>query len=133
MVISDLGKGKSDELLTTSLIRAKFGELLAEKAGLGSRKDEAFLMGMFSLIDVLLQRPLGEILNQLPLAQDLMDALLTGAGQMGDIFQLILAYEKGDWEKMTSITQKLKMNVTAVPDCYLKALAWTNKLRKGMK
>jgi len=124
MLISDLGKGKADEITTSSLIRAKLGELLAEKAGYSERKAEVFLMGMFSLIDVLLQRPLDEILAQLPLALDLKKAMLTGEGRLGLLFQLILNYERGNWGKIEYLTQNLKIEEESIPELYFKAIDW---------
>lgn len=128
MMIRDLAKDKPDELMRSALIRARFGELLAEKIGHGNRRSEVFLMGMFSYIDVLLERPLGEILEHLPLSQEIVDALLGYGGEYHHLYQLIKAYEKGKWKDVFSLTETLKIEEKLLPKFYVDAIDWTNQI-----
>lgn len=71
-----MSSDKSDELVETSCIRASFGEFIAYKLNLNNQAQHIYLMGLFSMIDSLLGRPLPEILDELPLTDDIKQALL---------------------------------------------------------
>ena len=75
LVMASMGSDKPDELVIQALIRGRFCESLAPILGLKQRSQELFLLGMFSAIDAILDRPLEEILKDLPLTDDIKDAL----------------------------------------------------------
>lgn len=128
MMIRDLARDKPDELMGSALIRARFGELLAEKVGYGKRRSEVFLMGMFSYIDVLLEKPLEEILKHLPLSQEIVNALLDYGGEFHLLYQLIKAYEKGKWKEVSSLAEKLKIEEKLLPKFYVDAIDWASQI-----
>ena len=71
-----LASDKPDELIRTALLRARFSELLAPWAGIGYRKADLFLVGLFSALDAMLGRPVAEILSEMRLGGDIAEALL---------------------------------------------------------
>jgi EAL and modified HD-GYP domain-containing signal transduction protein len=80
------------EVLVTANIRAHMCEALAKSVKAGD-PDSAFTVGLFSVLDVLAGRPMDEILNELPLADEVKSALLGGKGPLGTTLQSVLAYE----------------------------------------
>lgn len=87
---------KPREQVRLSMIRARSCELLAEKANIKSR-DSFFTVGMFSSLDLLLDRSLEDLLEPLPLADNIVAALLNREGELGDALNCTLAQEEGDW------------------------------------
>lgn len=126
LTLREAAHNKPQEVLSLSVTRAKFGELLAIQVGLTSRSNDLFLMGIFSLIDVLLDRALADILNELPLASDVTAALLGEKNQLKDLLELVLAYEKGDWAKVTAISAELNVLEEEIPKLYVKATSWAD-------
>lgn len=130
LAIREASVNKPRELAFLSIARGKFGELLAAKAGLEQRATDIFLMGMFSLIDCLLDQPLSEILTELPIADDVKEALRGNPNPLRDVYDLILAYEKGHWPEAAELAGKLGILEDLVPDLYFKALFWTDDLSR---
>jgi len=85
-------------------------------------------MGIFSMIDTLMNRPMEEILAKLPLSEDIKGALLGDEGHLRDFFELVLAYEKGDWDKTFVHADRLKINQPGLHNNYIKSLEWANQL-----
>lgn len=128
--IREIGNDKPDELLKISIIRAKFGELISYEIGFEKRASDVFLMGMFSMIDALTNRPLNEVLNQLPITDDAKIALLGGQNYFGDIYNLIVACETGEWDNLNVYLNKLNLSEKQALDMYVEALNWGNELFK---
>lgn len=84
------------EQVRISMIRARSCELLAEKANLKST-DSFFTVGMFSSLDLLMDRSLEELISPLPLADNVIAALLNREGELGEAINCTLAQEEGDW------------------------------------
>jgi EAL and modified HD-GYP domain-containing signal transduction protein len=121
-------EGKPEELITTAALRAKFGELLAQKSVLPIAAEEVFATGLFSLIDVIIGKPIKEVLSELALAEGIRAALLGEEHSYREILDLIFAYEKGDWNRVGLISSPLGLNEKSVSSCYLNALVWTEEL-----
>jgi len=98
-----MGEDKPQELVAQSLFRAKFCESLAPLVGLLSQKESLFLLGLFSMIDALLDRPLPEILAEIPIAEEIKGALLGENNRLRKVFQYVLSYEKGEWNTLADI------------------------------
>lgn len=92
---------RPSEILRTAMIRAKMCELIAEKMGY-PHIESYFTVGMFSALDLLLQRPLPELLKPLPLSNDIIAALLEKEGMLGRVLSCVLAYEISDWDNINS-------------------------------
>ncbi len=122
---------KPDELIRTALVRARFSELLAHWADLGHRKADLFLMGLFSLLDAMLNRPLAEILAELRLGGDIADALLgtERPGQrLAGVHALVRQYETGDWDALSNTAARLHVPKEIIADLYLEAIAWADQI-----
>ena len=124
VTLMELSRGKPPELLRLSLLRARFSEALAVKANLASHKAELFLLGMFSLMDVLIGRPLAELLEDLPLTDIVKDALLGKKNLYRQLFDLGLSYETGDWPQVAHLAQQLGIPEQSLPELYAEAIRW---------
>lgn len=117
---------KPPELMRLSLTRAKFSELLAQHTGQHQDVSKAFLTGMMSLIDGILDQPMESVLEKLPLAQEIKDAILNHEGTLANYLNLVEAYEQANWQKAEEVTQLLKIQSKEVPDAYHEAVQWAN-------
>jgi EAL and modified HD-GYP domain-containing signal transduction protein len=88
--------GKSDELVATGLTRARTCELLAERAGLQCT-EAFFLVGLFSILEALLDLPLEQVLGQLPVSDEVVAALLEHEGILGEALRASLLCERAQW------------------------------------
>lgn len=128
VVLSQLSHDKPGELMTTSITRARFCELVAENIGLSERSPEFFLMGLFSLIDAFFERPMSHILEELPLSEDIKRALVANEGIFGQVLHFIQCYEKGEWENMFGISDHIDLNQESIPQLYFNAITWADTL-----
>jgi EAL and modified HD-GYP domain-containing signal transduction protein len=106
-------------LLVTALVRARMCELLSDDA---TRSDRAFTVGMFSTINRLLGLPMREALETLPLADDVVAALLRGEGAEGRCLRTVLAWELGDF----AAAEALPGGPDRVARAYRDAIAWAD-------
>lgn len=132
LTLSEIGQGKPDELIRTSIVRARFCELLASRVGLAARAQEVFLMGLFSMIDAFLDKPMDDIIKDLPLTVDVKNALTVKSSPLLPFFQLIVAYERGKWNHYEVLMHTLALddvkNTQFMPETYFEALKWADEL-----
>jgi len=119
------GKGKSSELVFSALIRARFCELLSPRLGAGD--SDLFLIGLLSLMDVIMQIPMAQILESVPVDQESKAALL-GSGPLYPIYRLMLAQEAGAWEDAANISALLGLPSGEVAEAYFNAVVWARNL-----
>ena len=111
-----------------SLIRAKFAEDLApvfDKAGLAS---ELFLMGLFSVLDLILDKPMSEALEMVKVSKQIQDALISGKGELAPILNFIQEYENASWQEVSRLMVLSNIDMDQVYDAYVNALKWYRDL-----
>ena len=122
---------KSPELLTISLMRAKFAEELAiaysNNVTNNIDSSTAFLTGMFSLIDVMLDQPLSSVVEKLKLTEEVSSALLQNQGELASLIEITKYYEKADWLTVELICIELDLTRKDVAQSYKKAVLWCNE------
>ena len=128
VVIKEMANEKEIEIIRLSLIRAKFCESLTEQIGEFHNRDKYFMVGLFSLIDVLLKRKLEHILKDLPIADEIRWSLLGYQSLINDIYQLVVNYEKANWDQFELIRKKVGVKENIVAKNYLKAVKWCNQI-----
>ncbi|RXJ02608.1 EAL domain-containing protein [Anaerobacillus alkaliphilus] len=119
----------AEEILLQSLIRGKFAELFGMKHLGLQRKAECFMVGMFSLLDTILQRPMEKILETLPLSEAVKNALVKDESELAIILDITEAVEQANWEKLNSFG----FLATELSSCYETALNWTNDIFEELK
>ena len=126
IAMSNLAQGKPGELIRAACVRGKFCELLGSVITQSVETSELFTLGMFSLIDAILDQPMEKIMKELPLANDIKTALIHRKGRLIGYLLLVETYEKGQWEQMAKITQVMKIPEEKLPELYLEACRWSN-------
>ena len=128
--LQTFSEDKPPELFTLSLLRAKFCELIAQSLKRpGLTPDTGFLLGMFSLLDVLLSLPMEDVLKEVALADDINAALLGEDNDLRRLLDLVVAYEKGDWDAVITCSDRLNLPADQLKPTYDKVLEWYNVLQ----
>jgi c-di-GMP-related signal transduction protein len=120
--IISMSAGKSPELIRTALTRAFFCEEFSAAAGLREKDSSLFLMGLLSITDALLDKPMREVLKSLPVIQEVKIALCGGTNRVRDVYELVLALERAEWIRLSDIAARIGCDEGKIPDCYLSAL-----------
>ena len=120
-------RDKPSELLTLAMVRATMCERLAQTLA-PQHTASCFLVGLCSVLDALLDRPMSAVLRALPLAEEIQGALLDHTGSLGAILHSVLAYERGAWQEATH----LGLDQHCLVDAYLHALTWAVETRAAL-
>ena len=114
--------GNSPELIRTALTRAYFCEEFSTQTGLSEKSFTLFLMGLLSISDALLNRPIDEVLDSLSVSHELKTALCGGTNRLNDVYQLLLAMERAEWPKLTHCAARLGCPEETIPGFYQQAI-----------
>lgn len=125
--VGGLAKGKPRELLAKALTRARFCEDIAVHVKLSRAAGELFLLGICSLLDAILDRPLEQILPELPLGHDVKDALLGRDNSYRRVYECMLAYEDAEWNDVADRAGALALDQTILPKIYVSTVGWVNQ------
>ena len=127
-ILMELGNDHPQELLRLCLLRARFWEDLASKAGYRQQKSEFFFMGLFSCMDVLLGRPMEEILEDLPIQTSIKEALLGKPNLFKTVLDLTISYEKANWTDFSPLASQLGIEESEIPQLYSDSIEWTDRI-----
>lgn len=127
-VVNKLYADKPSEITRLSLLRAKFAEYLAPVFGMTACADELFLMGLFSVLDVILEKPMEEALQMVMVAGEVREALLKRTGKLAPVLDLMVHYEMANWQEVSRQLLLAGMDAEPVNEAYVKALSWYKKL-----
>ncbi len=129
LAVAAMATGKPPELIRTALTRAYFCEEIAEPLGMSGDSSDLFLMGLLSVTDALLDQPMHQVLARLPVSQDVCSALSHENSRFSDIYKLVLSYEHGDWDKVSSaLDGRNEAAREHIPACYLSAARRANEI-----
>ena len=123
-VTSQLCADKPSEITRLSLLRAKFAENLSSIMGMGGLSQEAFLTGLFSVIDIVLDVPMKEALKKVKVSKQIEKALLEKTGDLYDILKFVEDFEAGIWSEIDRVMLLDKMDADAVYAAYKGSLEW---------
>ena len=124
IVLSSIGTDKPLELIRTTIIRAKFCESAAAELHYTNELVQFFLMGMLSMVDAFLDRPMEEILADWPLVSPVKAALLGEPNHFRAILDLVIAYERGEWDCLLEIAAEFELKEQQIVALYIEALEW---------
>ena len=124
IVTKELCSDKPSEITRLSLLRGKFAENLADSFGLKNYTSELLLMGMFSVLDIILDKPMDVALSTVSISPLITEALLHGTGTLAPVISFIKLYEQADWQEVSRILLLQNLDMDKVYDAYLKALKW---------
>ena len=114
-------------LYVTAMARARLCEQLARLAGVAGT-GPYFITGLFSLLDVLTGSPMSRIVEELPLASGVKQALLCESGDLGAALKCARAYERASWHRVTYANLSSELIRTA----YVEAVFWAEETQSLM-
>ena len=117
------------DLVLSALVRARFCELLSPKIKHG--ETDLFLLGLLSLMDSILELPMTDVLEKVPLDQETKTVLLGGTSYLRPLYQLMLAQESGDWQNTSELAKSLKLTESEVAEVYWQAMQWARQMNGG--
>ena len=130
VALSDMTEDKTPELAVSSVVRARFCELLAVETSLKRSEFDLFLIGLFSLLDAILDCPLSVAIADLPLSADVIQALYGEPTSHRAVLDLVIAYECGDWDAITDMSACLGLNESCIPAHYIDAVQFATGTMK---
>jgi EAL and modified HD-GYP domain-containing signal transduction protein len=129
VVTLSAGQNKSSELVLSALVRARFCELLSPKIQHGD--SDLFLLGLFSMMDSILEISMAEVLENVPIDQETKGVLLGGGSRLRPLYQLMLAQESGDWQRAVELGTSLDLRESDVAEIYWQAMQWARQVSGG--
>ncbi|MFW5979711.1 MAG: EAL and HDOD domain-containing protein [Halanaerobium sp.] len=121
-LISGLKDDKPNILFVNTLTRAKFAESLASEFNIAEKSEDLFTMGIFSMIDAFLNRPMSKILKETSLTEEIREAILIREGVMGEILNIVIAFERVKWDQVALIEKKNQLDPKKLYNKYLQAV-----------
>ncbi len=115
--------------MLASLVRARFCEQLSPRIQHGD--SDLFLMGMLSLMDNILEIPMRQVLDNVPIDQESKAVLLGGDSRLRPFYQLMLAQEAGEWKTVSGLASQLHLSDTDIAESHWLALQWARAVSAG--
>ena len=134
--LTKLAGPDNEGAVRASLLRARYCELLAPRAGLGARGPELFLMGLLSVLGAMLGATMEETVSGLGLSADVSEALIgdgEASSRLGTLYSLARAYERGDWEVAPRLLRPLGLEEDELATCYGEAAEWTEQVFASLR
>lgn len=123
-VTHQLCSDRPSEVMRLSLIRARFCENLAEAFENASKSNELFLTGLFSVIDLILNKPMKDALSMVYLPKEVEAALVDNKGELADVLNFSKSYEEANWAEVSRLLILQKLDMDKVTSAYEDALQW---------
>lgn len=128
VVTHQLCADKPSEITRLSLLRAKFAENIAAAFGMAGLSSELFLMGLFSVLDIILDKPMTEALSMVSVSKAITEALCNGKGELAEVLDFIKGYEIAHWTEVSRIMVLKGIDEQTVYDAYIDSLIWFRDL-----
>ncbi len=130
-LMRDLKQDKPEEIVNSCMLRGKFLENIAIKTNKNGLASEMMTLGMFSMIDILMNKDIEEALKEINFS-DSIKCILTHnitEGFMADSFQIVLKYEKGQWDEVEKIIGKIDISISQLNEAYMEAIKWVQQIK----
>ncbi len=117
----------SEELLKTSFMRANFASRLVRKLkNFVINASDAYLLGMFSTLEYMIDAPMEEILEDIPIVEEVKAALISNEGLAGKLYELLLSYERAEWSEIKSLADELGLHTNEMAQIYMECVEEVN-------
>jgi len=130
-----MGQDKSSDLILASLVRARFCELIAPKVKHG--ESDLFFLGILSLMDAILEVPIGVVIEKLFLDPETQAQLLCGktggTTSLSPIYDLMVAREAGEWEAVNRLGKQLDLSLYFINKTYNEAMRWAHEITSATR
>ena len=134
--LPSLASAGADELVNTSLVRARFCELAAEESKARLHAGSCFLVGLFSLLDAMIGRPLEELMEEMALDPVLAAAILRKPGEptgRSAVLELAMAFESADPVRIRERAAVTGIDMVAASELYVRAIEWAEALNRARR
>jgi EAL and modified HD-GYP domain-containing signal transduction protein len=121
-----MSHNRPSDLMLSAMVRGRFSELLGAHFDHGDT--DLFLLGLLSLMDAILEIPMGVILEGLPLDDASRELLLENSGPLLSLFTLVWAIERGAWGPVVRLCHKLGLSEEMVAESYSSAMQWAQAI-----
>lgn len=131
MMMSYLAADKPSELISLCFVRAKFCELIGSRIDpQGTRMGKYHMVGMFSLLDAILDQSMRTLVAGINFSDDIKEVLLreTNSGPLAATFAFAEAYERGDWPMVTAIMARLQIAGDELPMLYEESIMFSRQV-----
>ncbi len=115
---------RPNEIIRMVMIRAKFAQELAPLFEFAAEADELFLMGLFSMLDIMLDKTMEEALDMVLVSKDIRESLLTETGKYSIVMDFLRSYESADWTEISRVMLLRNISDKQVEDKYIESLKW---------
>jgi EAL and modified HD-GYP domain-containing signal transduction protein len=130
-VLAGLNERAHPEVVDMASIRARCCELLALRQSGPDAAPGGFLLGMCSLLDAILARPMEWLLEQLPLPPATAAALRGDDTPGRRMLDCAIAYERGEWDRCVSLAARAGIDPAVLPMAHQDAVIWTSEFRRA--
>ncbi len=128
VITKELCADRPNEVARTSMLRAKFMECLAPVFGLGMKSAEVFLMGLFSILNIILNMPMEDALKMVTVSKEIEDALVRGTGELAGIYSFVVNYEAADWQEISRQLIVLNVDTNTIYQAYTETVCWYKEM-----
>lgn len=119
----------SEELLKTSFMRANFASRLVRRLKkFVINTSDAYLLGMFSTLEYMIDAPMEDILEDIPIVEEVKEALISQKGLAGRLYALLLFYEKAEWSEIKVIAEELGLYTNEMAQIYMECVEEVNDI-----
>jgi EAL and modified HD-GYP domain-containing signal transduction protein len=125
--LSKVSVDKPDELIKSSCIKARFCEKLGKESTCSTKYNEIFLIGLFAHIDAILDQPMKDIMEKIPVSKTISDALINGEGEAVKYLRLAECYERGEWNSVKEYAAQTCVDESVIPGIYVEACKWADE------
>ncbi|MGC2269951.1 MAG: HDOD domain-containing protein, partial [Candidatus Acidiferrales bacterium] len=129
IAVACMAEGKPTELVL--LLRARFCELLGVGAGRRESANDLFLLGLLSAMDAILDMPMSEVLKEITIGEDIRKALLGKSSALCQILDLVLNYERANWNEISRAAAALGIADEVITERYLESVDWAQQVLSG--
>ena len=123
-----LASDRPDEITKLSLVRAKFAENLAKPYNMAMQNSSLFMAGLFSLLDVILEKPMAEAIEEVAVDDRVKEALVNQAGPLYKVLDMVYNYERANWDAVAYNMIRSGVDVELITDAFIEALVWYKQL-----
>jgi EAL and modified HD-GYP domain-containing signal transduction protein len=128
LALRGISDDKPMELIRVSMIRAQFGENLCQAMTPKRDAKHVFLVGLLSLLDVALEQSKEEVFQEIPVADEIRDSLLTSTGPYSDLVKFYTDYEHANWEEVSAFAVANRLTDSQINNAYITSVKWYNDI-----
>ncbi|WP_160687403.1 EAL domain-containing protein [Clostridium sp. C2-6-12] len=126
VLLNDLKEENANELIKISLQRARFCELICNTYNYHEKSFSAYIVGLFSVMDAILNSPMEIIIKDLYISEEVKDGLIKEGNIINLILKLSISYGKGNWEDAGEYAKEVNVDMNSIPEIYLETLKWAD-------